>query len=71
MKPKLFLLLLLPCFLNAQTEKPRSEASKGIFPIVDIAGAGLRPVTRAVVVGISSYQDPAHYSIATRVPGRH
>ncbi|MDO8368703.1 MAG: hypothetical protein Q7T20_18030 [Saprospiraceae bacterium] len=60
MRHILFLLLLLPLLVLAQSDLPAeglSKAGKGISPITGTAGAGLRPVTYAVVVGISDYQD--------------
>ncbi len=60
----LFAALLLTATLTAQTEKPASaetSAGKGVVPISPPheATARVAPATRAVVVGISDYQDPA------------
>ncbi len=60
MKNKLFLLLLWPFWLSAQTVQPKiqpSSAPKSTTP-VQIEPLVTDPVTHAVVIGISDYQDP-------------
>lgn len=59
MKHHLFLLLLLPVWLNAQTVRPKLEPStKSIVPLSAESSGKADPVTYAVVIGISDYQDP-------------